>query len=38
MVFLGFPVYYLEDAQAYSVMRAAFAYVNGSPTLGSGAP
>lgn len=38
MIFLGFPVYYLEDAQAYAVMRAAFAYVNGSPTLGSGAP
>jgi hypothetical protein len=37
MVFLGFPVYYLKDEQAYQVMRAAFAYVNGSPTLPAGA-
>jgi hypothetical protein len=33
MVVLGFPIYYLTDPQAYSIMRAAFAYVNGSPTL-----
>jgi hypothetical protein len=33
MVVLGFPIYYLPDPQAYSIMRAAFAYVNGSPTL-----
>ena len=32
-VFLGFPIYYMEDAQAYAIMRAAFAYVNASPTL-----
>jgi hypothetical protein len=33
MVFLGFPIYYMRDAEAYQVMRAAFAYVNASPTL-----
>jgi hypothetical protein len=38
MVFLGFPIYYLKDAEAYKVMRAAFAYVSGSPTLGGGTP
>jgi hypothetical protein len=38
MVFLGFPIYYMKDADAYAVMRAAFAYVNGSPTLVGGTP
>jgi hypothetical protein len=33
MVVLGFPIYYMEDPQAYAIMRAAFAYVNASPTL-----
>ncbi|HEX7078820.1 MAG TPA: hypothetical protein VF363_10375 [Candidatus Eisenbacteria bacterium] len=33
MVFLGFPIYYLKDPQAYQIMRTAFAYVNSSPTL-----
>ncbi|MGE5176479.1 MAG: hypothetical protein ACM3JJ_08915 [Hyphomicrobiales bacterium] len=33
MVFLGFPIYYIKDPQAIQVMRAAFAYVNASPTL-----
>ncbi len=33
MVVLGFPIYYLTDPQAYAIMRAAFAYVNASPTL-----
>jgi len=33
MVVLGFPMYYVKDAQAYATMRAAFAYVNASPTL-----
>jgi len=33
MVVLGFPMYYLRDPEAYPVMRAAFAYVNASPTL-----
>ena len=37
-VFLGFPIYYLEDDKAYAVMRAAFAYVNASPTLPQSAP
>jgi hypothetical protein len=36
MVFLGFPIYYMKDDQAHAVMRAAFAYVNASPTLGGG--
>lgn len=38
MVFLGFPIYYIKDAQAYAIMRAAFAYVNASPTLPQGTP
>ena len=38
MVFLGFPIYYAKDEQAYAVMRAAFAYVNSSPTLPAGVP
>jgi hypothetical protein len=38
MVFLGFPIYYAKDADAYAVMRAAFAYVNASPTLPAGVP
>jgi len=38
MVFLGFPIYYIKDAEAYSVMRAAFAWVNASPTLPTYAP
>lgn len=33
MVFLGFPIYYLKDPQAYQIMRTAFSYVNSSPTL-----
>ena len=33
MVVLGFPIYYMKDAQAYPIMKAAFGYVNGSPTL-----
>jgi hypothetical protein len=33
MVVLGFPMYYMKDAEAYAIMRAAFAYVNASPTL-----
>jgi len=33
MAVLGFPLYYIKDAPAYQVMRAAFAYVNASPTL-----
>jgi hypothetical protein len=33
MVILGFPVYYIKDAEAYQIMRAAMAYVNASPTL-----
>ncbi len=33
IVALGFPIYYMKDAQAYPIMRAAFAYVNASPTL-----
>lgn len=32
-VFLGFPIYYVRDDQAYQLMRTAFAYVNASPTL-----
>lgn len=38
MVVLGFPIYYIEDAQAYQNMRAAFAWVNASPTLPSYSP
>jgi hypothetical protein len=38
MVFLGFPIYYMKDAEAYAVMRTAFEYVNGSPTLPGGMP
>jgi hypothetical protein len=37
-VMFGFPMYYIKDAQAYAVMRAAFAYVNASPTLPSYTP
>ena len=33
MVVLGFPIYYMKDSEAYPIMRAAFAYVNASPTL-----
>ena len=33
MVHIGFPLYYLKDAQALSLLQAAFAYVNDSPTL-----
>jgi hypothetical protein len=36
MVFLGFPIYYVKDNHALAVMRAAFSYVNGSPTLEAG--
>jgi hypothetical protein len=38
MVVLGFPMYYMKDAQAYAIMRSAFAYVNASPTLPSYTP
>jgi hypothetical protein len=38
MVVLGFPMYYTKDSQAYGVMRAAFAWVNASPTLPSYSP
>jgi hypothetical protein len=38
MVILGFPIYYIKDAQVYDVMRAAFAYVNASPTLPTYSP
>ena len=38
MVVLGFPLYYLKDDQAYAIMRAAFAWVNASPTLPTYAP
>lgn len=38
MAFLGFPIYYMKDAEAYAAMHAAFAYVNGSPTLAGGMP
>lgn len=37
-VMFGFPMYYLKDDQAYANMRAAFAYVNASPTLPAYAP
>ncbi|HET9950981.1 MAG TPA: hypothetical protein VFS09_04210 [Candidatus Eisenbacteria bacterium] len=33
VVVLGFPMYFLKDAQATSIMLTAFNYVNGSPTL-----
>lgn len=38
IVIFGFPMYYLKDAEAYTIMHAAFAYVNGSPTLPSYVP
>lgn len=38
MVMFGFPMYYMKDAQAYALMRTAFAYVNASPTLPAYAP
>jgi len=38
MVILGFPMYYIQDAEALQIMRAAVAYVNASPTLPSYAP
>ncbi len=38
MVILGFPIYYIKDAGAYQIMRAALAYVNASPTLPSYTP
>lgn len=38
MVFFGFPMYYMKDAQAFAMMRTAFAYVNASPTLPSYTP
>jgi hypothetical protein len=37
-VMFGFPMYYIKDPQAYAIMRAAFAYVNASPTLPSYTP
>ena len=33
VVVLGFPMYFLKDAQATANMMTAFGYVNGSPTL-----
>jgi hypothetical protein len=33
VVVLGFPMYFMKNADATSVMRAAFRYVNASPTL-----
>lgn len=33
VVAFGFPIHFLKDAQATSIMRTAFAYANGSPTL-----
>ena len=33
VVVLGFPMYFMKDAQAQATMKTAFAYVNGSPTL-----
>lgn len=33
IVAFGFPIHFLKDAQATSIMKTAFAYVNGSPTL-----
>ena len=37
-VMFGFPMYYIKDPEAYAMMRAAFAYVNASPTLPAYAP
>lgn len=37
-VMFGFPMYYMKDDQAYALMRAAYAYVNASPTLPTYAP
>jgi hypothetical protein len=33
MVHIGFPLYFLKDAAAVAVLKAAFTYVDGSPTL-----
>jgi hypothetical protein len=33
IVVLGFPMYFLKDAEATSLMKTAFGYVNASPTL-----
>ncbi len=33
VVVFGFPVYFMKDSQAYTNVRNAFAYLNGSPTL-----
>ena len=33
IVAFGFPMYFLKDAEATSLMRTAFGYVNSSPTL-----
>jgi len=33
IVFLGFPLYFVKDQQAIDIMKAAFAYVDASPTL-----
>ena len=33
LVAFGFPIHFLKDAQATSIMRTAFEYVNASPTL-----
>jgi hypothetical protein len=33
VVVFGFPVYFMRDADAYTNVRNAFAFVNGSPTL-----
>ena len=33
VVVLGFPMYFMKDAQATAMMETAFGYVNASPTL-----
>jgi hypothetical protein len=38
MVFFGFPLYFVKDAQAYPLLRTAFAYINASPTLPAYSP
>jgi hypothetical protein len=38
LVFLGFPLYYVKDAQAYALMQNAFNYVDHSPTIPQNGP
>jgi hypothetical protein len=33
MVHIGFPLYFMKDAQAVALLNSAFDYVNASPTL-----